>query len=642
MISCNQVNLSDARSLYLRGEYYAAGEAYRNLYRNTPREQRAMKGVVAFEMAENYRMLNQSARAVTAYGNAIRYEYPDTMLYLHYAQMLHREGQYDEAVEAYHEFLKLMPGHSLGVSGLNGAVSAVAMKRTPARYVVKRMDIFNSPRGEFSPLLANIDETLYFTSSRDDALGGRSPVTGIKYNDLFFSVKNVRGEWQKPKRIETEINGDFDEGTPSITSDGEYMYYTFSLADEEAPTTPEIYYSRRVNGSWTAGQPLKIAENDSLSLFAHPAVSPSGQFLYFVSDMPGGYGGKDIWRAAITESREVLYVENLGPEINSRGNEMFPYVRNDTLLYFSSDGHPGMGGLDLFVANWSGEKGKWEVNNLKPPLNSSADDFGITFEQGAEKGFFSSNRDDARGYDHIYSFEYTDVNTVIEGFVVDCNDEFIPDAVIAVVGSDGSQHQFTTNRQGEYRLKAKRGVEYLFMASAEGFLNQKKSLRTASVEKDTLYYVDFEMVPYNKPVILENILYDFDRAALRPEAIEELSGLIALLNEHTEILVELSAHTDRKGGDDYNRQLSQRRAQSVVDYLAEHNIDRNRLSAVGYGKTQPKRVNKNIASRYDFLNEGDLLSDDFIRRLTPEQQAIADQINRRTEFRVIGLELFSP
>lgn len=631
--SCNSAKLSDARSQYLRGEYYVASETYRNVYRNIKPDQRPLRGVVAYEMAETYRRMNSTTRAATAYANAIRYNYHDTLMYLRYAQMLHKEGKYLLAEKAYRNFLKLDSMNSLGLTGLQGVKNAIVWKENPTRHVVKRMDLFNSNRGEFSPMFAQDDAVLYITSSREDARGDSvSNITGMKNNDIFIVTKNDKGEWQKPAILESEINTEFDEGTPSISADGSYLFYTFSPVDYNRATTTTIYYSQRGSGSWNAGQKLRISTRDTLSLFAHPSVSPSGDYLYFVSDMPGGYGGKDIWRAGMNGNM-VLFTENLGPEINTAGDEMFPYIKNDSTLYFSSDGHAGMGGLDLFEARLR-QNNQWAVTNMGFPVNSSMDDFGITFEKNGKRGFLSSNRDDARGRDHIYSFEYPDVDVFVEGFAVDREDKFIPGAKISVISADGSQHEHITKQDGTYKFNANRGATYLFMASADGFLNLKKSLKTSVEEKDTVYFVDFEMTPYNKPVILENIFYDFDKATLRPESKEELDGLIDLLNDNPSVAIELSAHTDRMGSEEYNQNLSLRRAQSVVRFLTDNEINENRLSAVGFGKAQPKTVTASIAKKYDFLKEGDLLDEAFIENLPPEQQEIADQINRRTEFKV--------
>lgn len=619
---------------YLRGEYFAASETYRKVYRNIKQDQRPLRGVVAYEMAETYRRLNYTQRAITSYANAVRYEYPDTLMFLRYAQMLHKDGKYELAQSMYERFLDFYPEDYLALTGMEGVRLAPVWIENPTRHKVRRMDLFNSNRGEFSPMLSQDGATLYFTSSREDAKGDTvSVITGMKNNDIFMSTKNDKGEWQKPVAISSEINTKLDEGTPSISPDGNYVYYTFSPTSDSKPTTTKIYYSLRGTGTLSAGQELVISARDTVSLFAHPAVSPAGDYLYFVSDMPGGYGGKDIWRAGIS-GNTVLFTENLGSEINTPGDEMFPYVRNDSTLYFSSDGHAGMGGLDLFEAirNRSGDG--WIVENMRYPMNSSADDFGITFESENERGFFSSNRGDGRGRDHIYAFEYPDVSVFVDGFAVDKEDQFIQGATITVIGDDGSQHTYTTKKDGTYRFRAERGMNYLFMANAEGFLNMKKSLYTVPVEKDTLYYVDFEMSPYNKPVILENIFYDFDKASLRPESKEELDGLIALLNDNPEIVIELSAHTDRKGSAEYNQNLSLRRAQSVVDYLIAHGIDKRRLTAAGYGKTLPKTLSKSMIEGFDFLQEGVALTEEFIEKLTPEQQEIADQMNRRTEFKV--------
>lgn len=636
LVSCRSAKLSDARAQYIRGEYFVASETYRKVYRNIKPDQHPLRGVVAYEMAEAYRRMNVASRSANAYANAIRYKYPDTLVYLRYAQMLHKEGRYLQAQKAYEDFLALDPVNLLGISGLQGVKDAVEKKKAPSRYVVKRMDLFNSNRGEFSPAFAKDDAVLYITSSREDARGDSiSNITGMKNNDIFIVTRNDKGGWMKPEILESEINTRFDEGTPSVSADGNYLFYTFSPVYSHRATTPKIYCSRRGSGSWNAGQELTVSAGDTLSVFAHPSVSPSGDYLYFVSDMPGGYGGKDIWRARM-DGLIVLFTENLGPEVNTPGDEMFPYIKNDTTLYFSSDGHPGMGGLDLYEASLHGSTNRWRVQHMDFPLNSSMDDFGITFEKGKLRGFFSSNRNDARGHDHIYSFECPDVEIFVEGLAVDTEDNFIPNVKVSVVGDNGFRHEYITGQDGTYRFRADKGVNYLFMARAEGFLNRKKMLSTFVEEKDTVYFVDFEMIPYNRPVILENIFFDFDKAELRPESKKELDGLIGLLNDNPSVTIELSAHTDRKGAEGYNQDLSLRRAQSVVRYLIGKGVDERRLSAAGFGKTQPKTVSATIAEKYGFLKEGDRLDEAFIEKLAPEQQEIADQINRRTEFRVTG------
>ncbi len=628
----------------MRGEFHSATSTYRELYRKVSREKRAIRGVIAYEMAENHRRLNQPTQAIAAYRNAIRYEYPDTLMFFHLAQMLHREGNYEAATVAYRDFLALRPDHPMGIAGLEAVELAVKWRDAPTRFKVQREPIFNSNRADFSPMLSPRGDRLYFTSSREDAQGEeRSPVTGMKYNDLFYAETNVHGEWKQPKRIETTLNTDFDEGTPSFSPDGEWMFYTFSSPDANRPSGTAIYVSRRVNGEWSGGRLLLGCPSSSPPVsFAHPSASTCGKYLYFVSDMPGGMGGKDIWRATLKREEGqigVTAIENMGPDINSRGNEMFPYAKYETILYFSSDGHPGMGGLDLFVAVMASGAERWNVQNMQSPINSPADDFGITFYPGEMKGFFSSNRDDTRGYDHIYSFEYMNPVIRIEGMVVDHQDEFIPEATVRVVGSNGFSRRFIANNEGEYSFEADAGVEYLFTVNAKGFLEQKRVLTTLPVTQDTLLYVDFEMIPFNKPVVIENIFYDFDSAVLRPESEAGLEEMVHLMNEYPEVFVELSAHTDRMGSDDYNNDLSWRRAVSVIDYLVARGIDKERLSAAGHGKSHPMVVNKKLADSYDFLEEGDVLTDEFIEQLDPTKREVADQINRRTSFVVTGYDL---
>lgn len=638
--SCNQVKLSDARDEYVRGDYYAASETYRKLFRETTNKENAYRGVIAYEMAEVNRKINRTSRALSGYRNAIRHGYPDTLMYLRYAQMLHREGEYRQAIDAYREFLKFKPNNSLAINGKTGAeMSLFWQDNSTGRFIIKPVELFNSNQSEFSPMLAQNDNVLYFTSSRKDATGEVvSPISGMKYNDLFTVEKNAAGEWQKPVILSSDINTEFDEGTPSITSNGRYMFYTYCSANYNKPASPKIYYSRRVNGKWTAGREFVIETDDSLTVFAHPAVSPSGEYLYFVSDMPGGYGGKDIWRAELTLNFDVVAIENAGPVINSAGDEMFPYVRNDSTIYFSSDGHPGMGGFDIFEAKLLSDNKEWRIMNMESPINSSYDDFGITFEKLADRGFFSSNRDDIRGYDHIYSFDSLLNSINVEGIVVDSDDEFIANATLSVVGNDGSQYNFKTSKNGEYNFKANSGIEYLIMASAEGFLNQSKSFEIGSEVIDTLYYIDFEMIPYNKPVVLENIFYDFDSSSLREESKKDLNGLIELLEEHPEIRIELMSHTDRNGSEGYNIGLSLQRAESVANYLFNNGIDKGRVDAIGLGKSEPKRITESLAKRYSFINEDDVLTESFINELSSEQQEIADQLNRRTEFKVIGFK----
>ncbi|NDW09193.1 OmpA family protein [Dysgonomonas sp. 520] len=630
--------MSEADFKFSQGEYFEAASMYQKVYRKAKPKDKDLRGEAAFKMGECYRLINNTARANAAYTNAARYLNNDSLVSLQYARILHKNGNYAQAAKEYTKFLEIFPDNKFAQNGLEGTKIAPLMKANPVRCTVKGMDLFNSRRSEFSPKLLPPDyDNIYMTSSRDQAMGDdKSAITGLKNNDIFWARKDEKGEWLKPEPLEG-VNTEFDEGSVSFSATGNQMYYTYCPEDPEKPTSALIYVSNRSGGAWSKGTELKLSR-DTVSVFAHPAINATGDFLYFVSDMPGGYGGKDIWRAYMRTNEQTEYIENLGPEINTAGDELFPYMRNDTVMYFSSDGHPGMGGLDIFKSVYDAKTEKWsKPENIGSPINSQSDDFGITFDGENEKGFFSSNRNDARGYDHIYSFEFPTVKITLEGFVVDQADEFIQGASIYVVGDDGINQKFTSKDDGTYRLQVDKGTNYVLLASANGYLNTKMDLFTANVERDTLYYVDFVLQSISVPGVLNNIFYDFDKAALRDESKHELDSLIGILNINPHITIELSAHTDRKGSDDYNNKLSQRRAQSVVDYLIAHGIESDRLEVAGYGESQPVEVTKNIVKVYDFLKEGDVLTPEFIEALPPEQQEITDQLNRRTEFKVLSI-----
>ena len=326
---------------------------------------------------------------------------------------------------------------------------------------------------------------------------------------------------------------------------------------------------------------------------------------------------------------------NLGPDINTAGNDDFPYVRSDGTLYFSSDGHPGLGGLDIFKATPVGETG-WKVENMRNPINSAGDDFGITFGAG-EEGFFSSNRGDARGYDHIYSFVFNPVKVTIEGTVTDKDEEPVRNAIIRIVGNDGTIQKEVARDDGSFKFSLERGVRYVMLAGAKGYLNQRQEFESDTTQEDANYWVEFILPAINKPSLIENVFYDFDKADLRPETVTALDELVTVLNENPNVTIEMASHTDRWGSEEYNLDLSNRRAQSVIDYLISKGISSERLQPHGYGKTKPKTVTKRLARLYPQFKEGQVLDEAFVKTLSDEDQEAADQINRRTEFQVLSL-----
>ena len=634
LYSCKSAKLSDAEEKQRIGEYYEAAAIYRKVYTKTSPKKRDLRGYIAYRMAECNRLINNTGKATSAYMNAIRYDYPDSTVYLRMGQMLQKTGRYPEAIKNYDIYMENDPSNLLAINGIQGCELAPGWKKNPTRYEVRRMDKFNSRRGEFSPMLAGDKyDQLYFASSRSKDKDAKvSAITGQNNNNLFLVKQDEKGAWLAPVELEDEVNTEYDEGTPSFSPDGNTMYYTYCAQDPEGPRTAEIYISTRSSAKWGKGTRATIVK-DSVTALGHPSISPDGKYLYFVSDAVGGFGGKDIFRARVA-GNDFGPMENLGEEINTPGDGRFPYVRDSVTLYFASNGHPGMGGLDLFKATQD-STGKWKVENLGAPINSMADDFGITFAGKEERGFFCSNRNDARGYDHIYSFERPTITIFIEGIVNDVDEYPIEDATVRIVGKDGLNVKVPVKKDGTYRVELERDIRYVMMASARGYLNQNYELHTGPEEKNETYIVDFFLSPISKPVVIDNIFYDFDKATLRPESKKALDEMIKMLNDNPNVTIELGAHTDRKGTDQYNERLAQRRAQSVVDYLIAGGIEAARLEAKGYGESVPKTINKKMAKQFDFLKEGDVLTEEFILALPPEQQEIADQINRRTEFKVL-------
>lgn len=497
-------------------------------------------------------------------------------------------------------------------------------------------------------LLGDEHDQLYFTSTRNEATGNElSGITGCKPADIFVSVKDDKGNWGKPQPVQGGLNTDAEEGACAFSPDGREMYLTQCLTDATNPRYAKIVTSNRADAAWGKANDLEITR-DTLSSYAHPAISPDGQWLYFVSDMPGGMGGTDIWRARITAAG-LGGVENLGAPINTAGNEMFPTFRPNGDLYFSSDGHPGLGGLDIYIAqpNTHAEQAARQDPTKRTatqayrlvhpgyPLNSQGDDFGMTFEGPYNRGFFSSNRGDARGWDHIYRFENPEIVQTIKGWVYEKDGYELPQAQVRIVGSDGTNKTLSVNSEGAFTYVIKPDVDYLLLATCKGFLNHTEQLRAGKVRESKEYTLQFPLASINVPVLIDNIFYDFDKATLRPESKQALDELVKLLNENGNVTIELSAHCDYKGTKEYNKLLAQRRAETVVRYLIARGIAKERLTPAGYGKERPKVVRKKLTERYPWLKEGDVLTETFIKKLDPEKQETCNQLNRRTEFKVL-------
>jgi outer membrane protein OmpA-like peptidoglycan-associated protein len=623
--------------LYAIGEYHDAAIQYRKAYSQTSSKERELKGVRAKKTAECYRRINFTNKAITAYNNVVRYKQADSLTHLYLGQLYMRNGNYKEAARQFRIAIDSLqfrnsPLLSLAQSQLKAAESAPMWKKEGSDYIVKREGLFNSRRAEYSPMLAGDDhDQLFFTSTRNQAQGDEySGITGTKAADIFYSQKDDKGKWMKPQAIDSELNSDFDEGACCFSPDGQTMFLTLCKTDPNSPRYATIAISNRTDAAWSKPTELTISK-DTLFSYAHPAVSPDGEWLYFVSDMPGGAGGYDIWRCRLYGNNEIGSIENLGAPVNTSGNEMFPTFRPNGDFYFSSDGHPGLGGLDIFyISNQN-----TQLTHPGSPLNSQGDDFGMTFEGRHNRGYFCSNRGDTRGYDHIYSFYNPEIIQTVKGWVYEQDGYELPAAQVYMVGNDGTNLKLNVLGDGSFTQEIKPGVDYVFLGTCKGYLNHQEQLCVEPVKKSEEYVLQFPLANISAPVLIENIFYDFDKATLRPESQTALDELVKLLNDNPNITIELSAHTDLRGSDQYNERLSQLRAQNVVNYLIQKGILSDRLTPKGYGEAKPKRIKRKVAEKYPFLKEGDILNEPFITTLSEEQQELCHQLNRRTEFIVL-------
>ena len=653
--SCSvNARIKKADKKYAIGEYYEAGEIYRQTYRRISTKDKALRARVAFMQGESHRILNNN-KAVSAYKNAIRNNYPDSLVYLHYAQVLQYQGKYKEAIKQYDIYLLTHPNDYVAQAGKYACMQVETWKKETSRYKVTLAKEFNEKRtSSFAPAFTTEDgDALVFTSNRQEKSTDKkkkvrtSPVTGVANYNLYSARKNAAGVWEEIELCqglyeEPEGEGGEDGGTQKkkgapelgvccFSPDGKTMYYTFSCPVNGQDLGAKIYVSTRAGGEWSEGRELQLFKDSSITV-GHPTLNATGDTLYFVSDAPDGFGGKDIYMA-VQNGNDWTDIKNLGSKVNTADDELFPYMRQDGRLYFSSKGHPGYGGLDLFYA--IPKDTTWSVYNMGAPFNTQNDDFGITFAGTTENGFFSSNRGQKKGYDQIYSFILPSMEFLVEGNVYDTNGEHLSEATIRLVGDDGTNVKAQIRRDGSYRLKLQKDTRYVMLATSRGFLNQKQELSTVGMIDSYSYQQNFSLAPISKPVKMSNVFYEFGKWTLTADSEKGLNDLVQLLNDNPNITIELSAHTDMVGNDVANKQLSLRRAQSVVDYLIQHGIDSERLTPVGYGEEKPVVVDDALNKQYTFLPKEQVLDEAFITTLSADQQEICNSLNRRTEFRVL-------
>jgi len=631
-----------AYSSFEAGEYYEAIDLFKDTYSKTKRSDKIGRAELIYMIAECYRLVNNPRNAETWYKLAVRSAATKPEAQLWYAASLKKNGKYKQAIEELKKYKQIAPADAKADQEIRACELALEWQENPEAYKIDEIKDLNSKESDFSPSFGRDDfGVVYFTSSREDAAGNKTHgATGQGYTDIFESKLDKKSKWSSPVPVEL-INSEFEDGTPCFTDDYKELYFTRCEAGKREKKGCIIMYSKKSGDSWSEPKNLEILPDSMVA--AHPAVSADGLTMYFVSDISGGYGGKDIWVTTRSGAgNEWTIPINAGPDINTGGNELFPFLRNDGTLYFSSDGLIGMGGLDIFKAVPQPD-GSWIVQNMKAPVNSSADDFGIAFEDENEKGIFSSTRK-GRGNDDLYAFEFPPLTFSITGLVKnEKTGSAIENSTVQLIASDGSNLQTETGTGGEFKFSLKPDVDYIFLASKRGYLNGKEKETTKGQEKSREFMVTILITAIDKPIELPNIFYDFNKYDLRPESMVSLDKLVETLNDNPNVTIELMSHTDSRDTEEYNFELSQRRAQSVVEYLIKKGIEPDRLSAKGYGESSPKVVDASVVNQASFLKTGITLSEEYINSLpTEEQKEIAHQINRRTEFRVLRTDYEPP
>lgn len=661
-----QKKIKRADRKFAIGEYYTAGDIYKQCYRRlSTKKDRELKGYVAYRQGECYRLINNQ-RATNAYNNALRckYQLKDSTVYLHYAQALQYQGKYKDAIKNYELYLEKHPDNYVAQAGKYACGKIDEWKKQGSRYKTSEAKEFNQKRtSNFAPMfIGSNTDALMFTSNRQEKQKGGtkklkrpSNVTGQQLFQLYQTRKNAAGEWEDivlAEGLYGEQGGEGDQqndsteekggktnaemGVCSFSRDGRMMLFTYSKPINGKDLGAKIYSSERASGEWSEAQEVKLFADSSITV-GHPALNNTGDTLYFVSDAPGGVGGKDIWFAEL-EGDEWINPQPLGAGINTTADEMYPYVHEDGTLYFSSNGQPGYGGLDIFKATRDTtykDSVVWVIFNMGAPFNGIGDDFGITFAGNTQNGFFSSNKGDKKGFDKIYQFWLPEMEFIAEGTVRDEQGEPIADAKLRIVGSDGTNSRVNARRDGTYKIKLNKEVKYVMLATARGYLNAKEQWDTKGLKDSKTYTLDFALSPISRPVKMENIFYEFGRWELTQASEKEMDALIKLLNDNPNITIELSAHTDMKGNEEFNQELSQKRAQACCDYLIKKGIEKERLTPVGYGKSKPVIADKALNKQYPFIPVDQALDEEFILKLKSDQQEICNQINRRTEFKVV-------
>lgn len=592
-------------------------------------------GKANFYIAESYRQSNRIKLAEPYYEKAGGPGISKDTVLLHLAKAQQANGKYAEAQQTLESLAASTEVESLrdrANKELTGLRRLDELAQQKSYYRIKNLEALNSNFSEYSP--AYINGELYFTSSRSNDRIYAS--TGTPFTDIYKAKTqgaNVDAETINPLP-ETINTPNVNVGTIAFSPDGRTMVFAKgNTGKRKGANDVDLYLSRFRNNAWT--EPVQININQPDSWESAPAFSPDGRHLYFSSNRKGGFGGLDLYSAQMDSRGRFTRVRNLGPEINTSGNESFPHISENGKMYFSSDGHSGYGMLDIFVVERV--NGKTVIQNLGEPVNSTADDFGI-FLFRVDRGFFTSNRDGGKGDDDIYTFVNDDpnlrvVNYYLQGVTYsmrpDSTRDILPDTKVTLLDSKGDIMQdYVTGNDGKFLFRVYENEKYTLIGETEGFLVERGQYQTigktvdpatlkelvTNITLDTLMVLD--RLEKNKVFVLKNIYFGYDSANIRPESARELDKLVEVLNDNPEIKIEMSSHTDSIGSIEFNINLSQRRAAATVNYLIKQGIAPERLVAKGYGESKPIARNTN-----------------------PDGSDNPDgrQRNRRTEFKILEI-----
>lgn len=642
----SQKVLKKADASFEIGQYYSAITYYKQAYASASKDK---KGVILYKTGVACQEINDYKGAETYYQKAIAANYDDPMVYYKLAEVLKNQNKYAEATVEYNNY-KAKGGNAKKADlGVKSCELSQQWKDAPMRYKMENMALINSKESDYAPSFSDKKyQTLNFTSRRPGNVGGEIDAnTGQNKSDIYETKVDKNGKWSTPILLPPTVDTKFNEGVGCVSKKGDMIFYSRSPEASNKQLKTQIFMSKKQGNTWGEGQVLPFCI-DSIA-FGHPYLSADGKVLYFASRMSGGYGGADIWYSTYDAKANVWGKPvNAGPAVNTDGNELYPTLSDDgKKLYFSSDTHPGMGGLDIFLAVGENNKYTKPVENLKAPLNSPYDDFSIVFEGKKQKGFLTSNREGGKGGDDIWSFNLPPLNFSAKGNVSSEGDKLgkgkgepVENVKVKVIGSDGSIKEFTTSKDGSYKLeKLKENTTYTVSTETgptsksatfprDGYLANKdqRIISTAGQVASKEFQADFEVKPVVKEIRMPEIIYALGSAELLPASKDSLLFLYNILKDNPTIVCELNSHTDSRGKAAANMTLSTARAQSCVDFLVkEKGIPAERLVAKGYGATQL------------------LITDAEIAKAPSKQEKEAlHQKNRRTSFRILNFGYVDP